>query len=321
MKYPDTEKILDNVVEISNAALTSVSNCPSYGKCGEQFRAFLGHVISEPEKFEKFSADIAREELTAISKKKCLLPHALVNALFQKMEEILSDDNFCEAVLSVFEGPLFSSNVQSQFLLEFLLNFTTEIFKFISRHFRSGVTIHHLSKQIPELDAEDRHVIFHVGGSIMQGYLRIGKRNKGNTKWQTVTKTLRDRLLSTESEVGADAAWTKDLDNGGLLYICKPLQDFFIKLTAIVYASEKSDGSIPYEQVLSKVVNSDVSVLWDNVIKDSLSEELSVGLLNDVVLCFCKACGRGVAKRKLNELRERPVIGMATRHAVASRKK
>ena len=88
-----------------------------------------------------------------------------------------------------------------------------------------------------------------------------------------------------------------------------------------MYCCEQRDRSIDYKQVISKVSNSDISVAWDNIISDSLSKEVSIGLMNDVITCFCKTCGRGVAKRRLNFFRQKPLISMATRVSVASRRK
>ena len=89
----------------------------------------------------------------------------------------------------------------------------------------------------------------------------------------------------------------------------------------IVYSCEQKDGSIDYEAVIKEICNSHLSVDWDNIISDSLSETTSFNLLCDLTKNFCRTCGRGIAKRRLNLMRSRPVVSMTTRHLAASRKR
>ncbi|KAK3919721.1 PR domain zinc finger protein 14, partial [Frankliniella fusca] len=319
-QFPDREKILENVSHICSASLTEVANSPSFGPSGAVFKQLIGHVVGLPvEEMTEFSTLICSELISPVCNQKTMLPSPLMTTLFDKMEEIVSDDSLCEKYLSVLHLDYFEPHVQSQFLMEFLLNFTLEIFKFISSTYRSTFTC---SRQRNfQLDQEDKQVVFYIAGSIMRGYLKMARRHKENQKWKKIESVLRCKVLCEKPIGEIDAEWTAELDRGGLLYIQQSVQEFFKKVCLVVFACEKRDGSIDYEEVISKVSNCDISVDWDNIIKDSLDEEVSISLMNDVITCFCRTCGRGVAKRRLNFLRQKPVISMATRVSVARRKK
>ena len=147
-----------------------------------QFKEMVGHVVGlESQVFKTFSTAICQDLLSVIADKKTFLPSPLMIALFDKMEEIVSDNDLCDVILSHLKVSNFDIDIQSQFLSEFMLNFTTDILKFISSTYRSTFCPKQLL--VPELDVEDRQVIFYIGGSIMKGYLRIAYRHKGRVEW------------------------------------------------------------------------------------------------------------------------------------------
>ncbi|KAK3932319.1 Zinc finger and BTB domain-containing protein 6 [Frankliniella fusca] len=319
-RFPDKAQIMQNANAMSMTSLTEVSNCPSYGQRGQLFRELLGE-ISCSNNFDAFSTPILEKMVGSIDTKKCLMPSALLKSLDGEMENILCDNDLFYRCMSFLKlSDYFDIDVQSQFFLEFCLALVSEIFKFISSTFRNNA-VSRVVRSMPALDIEDKQVIYYIEGSIMRGYLRIAFRYKANSKWKEISSVLKNQVLCEQPSGDIDAEWTKQLDRGRLLYITVPCQRFFISLTQIVYQNESNNGSIDYDLIIKLVSNCDTSILWDNVIGDSLSEEMSVGLMNDVVSAFCKACGRGIARRRLNALREKPIISMPTRHAVASRKK
>lgn len=317
-RFPDTDKILDNIKDISTTALTAVSNAVACGSEGKKFKEFVGHVVGS-EQFLDFSKSVGEELLLCVADKKVLLPSALMNSLYEKEEEIISDNDMCNQFMEILSVSEFDPDTQSQFFLEFLLNFTIEIFRFISETYRDQSRPKEVT--VVELDLEERQVVFYIGGSIMRGYLKMGRRYRKNAKWQEIVDVLKTKVLCDKPEGDIDAQWTAEQDRGGLHYIQTPVQSFFKRVVVVVYSCEKHDGSICYEEVLSKVGETDIPVDWDNIISDSLSEGVSVNLMNDIIICFCKTCGRGIAKRRLNFVRKRPVISMATRVSVARRKK
>ncbi|KAK3914529.1 Zinc finger and BTB domain-containing protein 2, partial [Frankliniella fusca] len=289
-RFPDEKEIMLKANEISMKALTEVSNCPSYGNRGQVFRELMG-AVSCSDNFIIFSTLILQEL-----------------SLDERMENILSDNNFFERCFCTLNLSNFDVDNQSQFFLEFCIALVSELFQFISSTFRTTV-VRRAVRPMPVLDHEDKQVIYYIGGSIMKGYLRMAFRYKSNSKWKEIYGVLKSQVLSDSAIGDIDAEWTRQLDRGRLL------------LTNIVYQNERMDGSVDYDLIIKIVSNSQTSQLWDSVILDSLSHDKSKGFMNDVVCAFCKACGRGIARRRLNALRDKPVISMPTRHAVASRKK
>ena len=165
-------------------------------------------------------------------------------------------------------------------------------------------------------------MIYYIAGSIMRGYLKVGRRFPNSATWKSIVAVLRAKVLieRPDGDLDVDAEWTMDVDRGSLLFINAKCQNVFVKLTKVIFSCEKQDGSIDYETVISKVCNSDVSVDWDDIVSDSLPQDVSLNLMSDIVVCFCRTCGRGFAKRRLNFLRNRTIASLTTRHLVASRK-
>lgn len=307
---------------MATAALTKVSEAPSYGESGDLFRQLVGHIISIPkEDWKKISEAVCEELLKEIWKKKILLPSALLVTLFTSVEAVLSDTELCKNLLNMLTIPNdLCGNTSDQFLLEFVLQFAQQSLSFISENFRAGRR--YPEKAQPELDAEDRQVIYYVGGSIMRGYIRLAHRYKSSSLVK-IAEVLKDKALRDKPTIedDKDAAWTLNRDRGGLLYVTTETKDFLISLTGIVFRYEQKDGSLDYEKVIQRVTDSPLSDQWDRIIGDSLNERTSLNLMSDVIRSFCRTCGNGFVRRRLNFLKEKPVISMPTRHAVARRKK
>ncbi|XP_034232803.1 uncharacterized protein LOC117640413 [Thrips palmi] len=322
-RFPDGKKILENCEEIADKALLEVSKCISVGESGQRFKHLVGHIagVAGNQEWKLFCHGLCGELVDSIKDKMCILPSTLVTYLIDKHEKITSSSETCDALLKLLNLPdEFERNVLYQFLLELSLIFLLEIVKFISKTFRS--TLPQKLQVVTELDKEDRQVIYYIGGSIMRGYLKIARRSEKSKTWQSVASVIKTNILMDKpvADIDPDSEWTISVDRGSLLYINAECQRFFVKLTKVVYANEQCDGSIDYDKVITCVTNSELSVEWGTMIGDSLPETVSVNLMNDVVLGLCRTCGRGFAKRRLNALRNRPMVSMPTRHLVASRK-
>ncbi|KAK3915657.1 Sulfur carrier protein FdhD, partial [Frankliniella fusca] len=323
-RFPDPQKVLENSSEIGNTSLTHVSNSPSEGESGNKFKEVIGHIagISSSTEWANFCNMMCEEILKGIENKKILLPSALATSLVGQVERIISDIDLCNSFVDALHiCDIFSSQVLDQFILEFSLNFASEVLKFISKTFREDLPRRPQQAAPEELDMEDRQVIYYIAGSIMRGYLKIARRSQKSVTWQNVVSVIKNKVL-VDKPTGdlVDSEWTSDVDRGGLLYVSVDCQKFFVNLTKVVFQFEKNNGSIDYMDVISAVTNSSISVLWDNIVSDSLPETVSINLMNDVVMCYCRTCGRGFAKRRLNSLRSKPMVSMPTRHLVASRK-
>jgi hypothetical protein len=324
-RYPNKEEILEKSEQIGMSALIKVSNGPMLGESASDFQKLLGHVvsISSGPEFKKFVSEICTEMVQGIGKVKYLLPSALVNCLMEDQEKILGDPDFSDVFIKILKlNEHFNPNVCAQFFLKFMLFFTTDLLQFISQAFKAKHPFRAVSRTVGDPDKEDRQVIYYIAGSIMRGYLRIARRFPQSKSWQEIVSVLKSKVLTDrfEGDLSTDANWTKDVDRGGLLFINSKCQELFVKIAKVVYSSEKQDGSIDYEAVIKEVCNSELSHDWDDIICESLSETVSLNFLSDIIQYFCKTCGRGIAKRRLNFIRRRPVASMNTRHLAASRK-
>ena len=132
-----------------------------------------------------------------------------------------------------------SGNIKSQFLLEFVLCFFTEMLCFISNKMSTCDQTKNDDRIEP--DEEEKEVIYYIAGSIMRGYLRIAYRYQDSNKWKCIMNNIKKRIL-TDQPVGY-SNWLLSVDRGGL-YVTRECQDLFVGVAKIVYASEKRDGSI-----------------------------------------------------------------------------
>ncbi|KAK3922594.1 Zinc finger protein 177 [Frankliniella fusca] len=324
-RFPNTADILAHSEEIGVKALTKVSNGLFMGESAAEFRELVGYVVSitSTQDFSNFSHEICNSMVISIQKVKFLLPSALVNSLMDDQETILSDPDSCDTFLKIINvGEQFSADVCAQFFLKFMLFFTTELLLHMSERFKASHPFNVVSKLVGEPDKEDRQVIYYIAGSIMRGYLKIAKRFPNSNTWREVTSVLTSKIFidKPEGDISTDAEWTNDVDRGALLYINSKCQDLFVKITKVIFSHENHDGSIKYEAVVKKILNSELACDWDNIIGNSLSETVSLNLLSDIVQFFCKTCGRGIAKRRLNFIRRKPVASLTTRHLAASRR-
>ncbi|KAE8738332.1 hypothetical protein FOCC_FOCC016193 [Frankliniella occidentalis] len=322
-RFPNEKKILDNVSDIADTALNKTASAPVAEIASKPFRQLIGELasLSAGTEWSDFTNTLCKHLVQKSLNQKCMLPSALLNSLMESANAVLSNNELCATLLEIL--PLstdFENDLKDQFLLEFVLHFVSGIFSFISKTFR-GDQRPNTNKTVPEIDNEDKEVIFYIGGSIIRGYLRIAKRYRSSATWEVIEIVLRNKVLCDKPCYENHADWTRAIDRGGLLYPNADCQKFFVALTEVVFLNEKSDGSIEYDTVIDQVSNSSISVMWDEMISDAVPESVSLCLMNDIIKCFCRTCGRGFAKRRLNLFRDKPVISMPTRHAVARRKK
>ncbi|KAK3917170.1 Zinc finger protein 131 [Frankliniella fusca] len=300
-RFPDKEKILNQVDNISDAALNKTANAPCYGEGGQRFKELIGYIISivSSDKWKNFSTEVCEELVSEIVKKKFVLPSAMSTLLLRDCENLLSNTSLCRSLLDLLEIPkdLEMNNLPAG---------------------------HTLQLKAPiVLDNDDKQVIYYCGGSILWGYVRMSYRYGNSSSLKKIVEVVKSKILRDKptAEDDGDAAWTIARDRGGLLYLTSECKEFFIDLTEVVFAAEESDGSIDYESVLTKVTNCNISFKWDNIIGDALDPRNSIELINDVVRYYCRTRMSGFMRKRINYLKSKPVISMPIRHAVARRKK
>jgi hypothetical protein len=175
-RFPDKSKLMENVEAISTQALTATANAPCSGVHGTLFKQLVGYVISisSGDGWKEFSTSLCEELISPVLTAKCVLPSTLLSSLVSKAEDILSNRTLCDDIMEKLNVPL-SYNVvfQDLFFLEYILNLTKSVLSFIAKTFCTG---REPNKPPPQLDVDDKQVIYHIAGSIMRGYLRFAYR-------------------------------------------------------------------------------------------------------------------------------------------------
>lgn len=300
-----------------------VGEAPCGGDSGLKFKQLVGFMfsITTTNDWEEFSLSLCHKVIGHSFDDKILLPSALATSVYENIDNILSSDQIVMDHLNLLNIPSdFSPECMQQFFLEFMLNLGLQILKFVSKTFRDKHPSRRSGRVPAKIDDNDRQVIYYVAGSIMKGYLRMAFRFSKSATWAKVKAALSSKVLSDSAVDDQDALWTKKLNRGGLVFITSECQKFMLALTKIVFSCEERNGSINYDRVIQEVSTSQAIILWDNMIFDSLPPTVSTNLMNDVISSFSRTCVRGFAKRRLNFLRQRPLINMPTRHRVARRK-
>ena len=225
-------------------ALIRVSNEPCFGESTAEFRQLVGHVasVSSSDEWRKFTHEICDAMVQSISTTKCLLPSALINNLMECQENILDDFDFSDGLLEII-GLIgkFSANVCAQFFLKYILFSTTELLQHISRTFRNNLPRRRVAREVQDPDDEERQVIYCIAGSIIRGYLKIGRRFPDSKMWQEIVMVTHRKILvkKSESELIPDSEWTCCVDRGALLFINSATQQLFVKMCKIVYSCEQ----------------------------------------------------------------------------------
>lgn len=328
-RFPDATDVESSSEEIGGKALTQVATCPSVGEHGLQFHKLVSHIISisDGENFKVFCENVCKELVKGFaSAPKFLLPSALLCTLVKEQDRLSSDFDLCRSILEQLQLQEFENgDFCVQFMLEFSLCFVIEILKYISETFRENLPRRYI-KKIGTPDKDERQVIYFIAGSVIRRFFNRSYQYCKNATWQDVKTALKTKVLvdkaegDTNPDFEEDSEWTKDIDRGGLLYINSASQSLFVRLATVIYENEKSNGSIDYDRVIQAVLKSGIQLDWDEIISDSLSEQVSLNVLQDVVVYMCQTCGGGFAKRRLNFIRSKPVTNLPTRHLAASRK-
>ena len=312
-KYPDNKVVFANMGVIAASAFEKVKNSISCGEDGAKFREVLAHIERlSLQEWENFIKPLFSCFLDKIKPQEFLLPSKLYPYLFQRVEEIFSNAEEYDSLVALLHVPTdLSSNVIDQFMLGFAMTVPREMVKFISKSVRDVV----IRDPVGELDAEDKEVVHYIAGSIFRGYYRIAYRHKKNPKWCSIMDAIKNCIVTKDATQEA-AAWTKNIDKGGLLYITKRCQEFSEGLTKVIFQCENHDGSINYGKVLNIVSASRLVNDWDEMLSGSLPSQISVNLMNDFIKNLCQTCARGFAKKRLNKLRQKPLVSMNLRHQV-----
>jgi len=330
-QIPDTNFLVKNGPTICNKAIESISEVVSFGEVAKKFKELIEKIkeVSDSEEWKKFCNRLCEHLTSTISSKKIMLPSTLWNNIFESIESISSGleirnhlKQMLFAALRISDSNVYSNAVEI-FICDIVLYTGEQMLSFIRE---SIIGTRQVNLPVVSFDVEDRQTIHYVGGSTMHGFKKKGKAYSGNQEWQQILVVIDTKIDSASPDVqppsDADREWTDDVDRGGLLIIGAKCMEVFMGIAAVVSTEIKADGSVPHEKVLDRVYSSPVPVLWDNMVAcEEMSESLSLRFMNGVVKNFSQTYGRGLMRKKLNEVHEKPYASINLRHTVAPKSK
>ena len=312
------------------STLKKVIASPSGGKVQETAQ-YCSDNLGLCDNFKLFSEKVCEAFTDVIVTKKFVLPSKLLETLVRQCESILSNISLRTELVDHLKSMSNSvcSETRDFFLCEYVLCFDEELLKFIAHSVHEGGIS---SKKQSECDEGDRKVIHYIGGATLRAFCKMSWKYPQSKMWKKVKETIAQRMVDNEKstlshdnelEVASadDRSWTESRSRGKLLSVIDACLEFFVLLKEIIDSCEEPDGSVSKMTVFDKVVGSmAMTVYWDSMISDNLSENESLVFLRSLVQSFCQTCGRGIIRKRINLVKERPEVSMSLRHTVATRK-
>lgn len=307
--------------QIVTSTLKQIISSPSGGNVNETAQHCLDN-LGQCDSFKLFSEKVCEAFTDVIITKKFVLPSKLLDTLVRQCENILSNIDLRTQLVSYLKA--MSTGVSAEtgdyFLCEYVLCFSEELLKFIAHSIHQGGIS---NKKQTECDASDRQVIHYIGGATMRAFYKMTWKYPHSKLWKKIKETIVHRIKDNDSDAAStnDKKWTDGRSRGNLISVNDTCLEFLVLLVEIIHSCEEPDGSVSKMRVFEKVVGSmAMTVYWDSMISDSLSEDESLVFLRAIVNSFCQTCGRGIIRRKINLIKERPEVSMSLRHTVATRK-
>jgi len=154
---------------------------------------------------------------------------------------------------------------------------------------------------------EFKQIMHYVGGANVKKVLKNCLQLKHPTDQSTrIVTVIKSRFIAGDEAEAPDAVlmeWTISQDRGKLIKISAQALDFFVYLGKTVQALEHLDGSLWIDEVIEKVSDSPhLIILWDGIVKDSLSQEESFQLLYALCHHFCITWRNGIISRRMDEI-------------------
>lgn len=210
------------------------------------------------------------------------------------------------------------------FICEFVLLTSEEVLTFI----RESIVPPQQKALIISFDKDDRQTIHYVGGFVVHAFVKKAKMFPKNKDWQQILIVLESRAIEgfgVEPAADSDKEWTLDQNRGGLTIIGAKCMDFFLSVAAAASKVAKPNGTLLHEKLIEEIYSpsSYVPLKWDGLVgfESSLSEELSLQLMNALAKSFSRTCGHGLRSKVINEMNEKPFASVNLRHTVAPKKK
>lgn len=322
------EELLLGSTVISERAFNTVSLAPCFGEAGQLYSTLIQDLKSglQSDNWIDFSKLVCEHFASSLRSKKYHLPSALWTSIFSSIESVLANKKYRDSLVDILACLMTTPNeaVIQVFICDYILEYGKEVLTFIKESIIPQPTTSR--RTFISFDQEDRTNFHNVGGHICHKYLKRCEQGKKHIEWQKISIVIRNKMIVTEDNgvepcSEEDAAWTKDIDRGGLNIIGKKFMNVIMSTAALLSTLTEPDGTLLLEKVLEGVHTSHVPVLWDDMVgSEELSESLSLEFMSGVVKSFAQTFGRGLLKMHINLIFDKPHASVNLRHAVAKKK-
>lgn len=126
-------------------------------------------------------------------------------------------------------------------------------------------------------------------------------------------------MIESDTVPGPSAyvkGWTNAQNRGKLLYISGLLFDFFCGVV-IILEKQALKKIVDYPDVIEKVCQSGLVLLWDEAVGDSMTENESFKFMNCLIESFCQTLTVGKAQKFVNSIRKKGEAALPLRARVA----
>lgn len=224
-------------------------------------------------------------------------------------------------------------NIREIFLSAVLRRFSRALLAFIIRYITKGeggeitdFTEQYVMRAENTNTVEFTNVMHYIGGSNVKSVLRRLLRIKNpSEETENLLFTIRNNFLITSFSDSPEPelrAWTDAQDRGGLSKITSDMLNFFVALGNTVKDLERANGSLLTDDVINTVcATKSLVFLWDDIIKQTLSENESFNLLYALVLQFCVTWRKGIISRRMDQFKRSNAVTDSTSGGVAFRAK
>jgi len=321
------EEIIQHLSDNISNALQKIKASPACLEKGQQYREFIQLLLErhnsfgDLEEWNQFKYVIHCAITKGLGNSRFLLPSSLTTILQKNVENLLSDVNERRHLSDLFKVFAdFSDEEMVQFLLaDYVLFLVTYIIQFVSLCVRKSIPAPLVIPTGMEISDNDYlETIYYVAGAKVRAFYKKSKKFPKHSGWKNIGRVINERLLESDSVPGPPAhvkGWTAAQSRGRLFFVSGLLFDFFCGVVVLL-EKQGSKKRVDFDDVIQKVCESGVILLWDEAVGDSMSQEESFKFMSAMVQAFCQTFTVGKAQRLINSMRKKAEASIPLRHKV-----
>ena len=246
-----------------------------------------------------------------------LLPSALRSAILVQSNILANDAAFYETCAELInEIQEADPGTVSLFFGKMLLELFEKLTAFVVECMRGGDSrdvpgpSKSSSDNVNSLDF--KQTVYYIAGFVTNAFLH---------KRAEYIDVINKKFISSPGNECSEEVrkFTKEIDRGGLKHCSKDALDFYLILFEFLMSLETPQGMLPPEIIDDKVASNDVLMfVWDDLVSSDLDEEMSLDFLLETVEKCSRVVAKGILKRRLNEVMQKPHVAIAMRPLLAS---